>query len=283
MMSGRKTGPLAGAGFENIAITTRERGTPPAAAQALKLAARGIPSFPCRADKRPACLHGFRDATAEPEAVCELWRRYPGELVGIPTGAASRLDVLDLDLTRHAEAAEWWAEHRERLPATRIHHTRSGGLHVWFRHRDGMRCWTARPVPGVDGRADGGYVVAWALLGGEVVSDAEPTPWPQWLLDLVLPPSPPPLPPRRPIAITGDRARRYALGALRNACERVASAGEGRRNVKLYGQVKDMCAFPELSAREIADALAIVATSVGLSERETALTIASALRAGGAR
>ena len=129
------------------------------AASALGAAvALGLPAFPCRPDKAPACPHGFHDATADPCALRELWRRHPAPLVGVPTGAASGVDALDIDAPRHPEAAEWWARHHRRLPATRTHRTRSGGLHVLFEHAAGMRCWTGRPVSGIDGRADGGYI-----------------------------------------------------------------------------------------------------------------------------
>jgi len=53
---------------------------------------------------------------------------YPGELVGVPNGEVSGYSVLDVDLSKHPEADVWLAAHRARLPATRIHRTRSGGL-----------------------------------------------------------------------------------------------------------------------------------------------------------
>ena len=45
---------------------------------ALKLAAAGMAVFPCLADKRPATPHGFNDASADCDALRELWRKCPG-------------------------------------------------------------------------------------------------------------------------------------------------------------------------------------------------------------
>src|SRR5262249_12053469 len=118
-----------------------------------------LPAFPLRIDKRPACPRGFHAATIAPLGLRELWRRYPGPLVGVPTGERSGLDVLDIDAPRHPEAAEWLTAHLDRLPLTRIPRTRSGGLHLLYLHAAGLRCWTSRPVSGIDGRGDGGYIV----------------------------------------------------------------------------------------------------------------------------
>src|SRR5271168_3008733 len=91
------------------------------------------------------------------QLLCALWRRYPAPLVGVSTGEPSGIDALDLD-AKHPEAAQWWTANRHRLPTTR---TRSGGLHLIFRHQPGVRCWIGRPVPGVDGRGDGGFAIWW--------------------------------------------------------------------------------------------------------------------------
>ena len=57
---------------------------------ALKLARVGlIPSFPCLPDKRPACPHGLKDASKDPEQIWFDHRRRAGEALrrGLCIGA----------------------------------------------------------------------------------------------------------------------------------------------------------------------------------------------------
>src|ERR1700726_1890053 len=86
------------------------------------LVAQGLRCFPCRADKTPATPRGYKDASSMRETVEELWRRFPGPLIGIPTGEMSGFDVLDID-PQHG-GAKWFAEHKSLLPPTRVHQTR---------------------------------------------------------------------------------------------------------------------------------------------------------------
>jgi hypothetical protein len=244
-----------------------------------------LPVFPCRGeDKRPTCPHGFHDAAAEPAAIRRLWRRWPGPLVGVPTGEASGFDVLDVDGPRHPDGAEWYAARRDRLPATRVHRTRSGGLHVLFRHRPGMRCWAGRPVPGIDGRSDGGYVVWWPATGLPVPCDSRPAPWPDWLAEelALLPTRRLPAPPR--IIEVGRDSRAYCAAALQNAVRRIATAPIGNRNAELnreaYG-IGRVVAAGWLDGQEAADALAAAAVAAGLQWREIEATLRSAFRARG--
>src|SRR5262249_30736150 len=106
---------------------------------ALDLAAQGVPAFPCSDLKRPTCPGGFKSATKDAERLVTLWTAHPGTQVGVPTGEASGLLVLDVD-AKHAAARRWWAEVRSELPPTRTHRTRSGGLHLVFRHVPGVKC-----------------------------------------------------------------------------------------------------------------------------------------------
>ena len=253
---------------------------------ALVLAAEGLKCFPCSPNKRPATPHGFLEASDDPATLRELWSEHPGELVGIATGSASGIDALDLD-AKHASARVWWIENRRQVPETRTHRTRSRGLHLLFQHAPGLRCWTGRPVVGIDGRSDGGYVIWWPATGLPVLSDAPPTPWPKWLLDELSSPSAP-APPAvwNPLGCpTRYRvASRYASAALQHAADRVTLAPTGSRNATLNAQaygIGRLVAAGLLDGQEVADTLAMAAVAAGLAPQEIARTLGSALRARG--
>jgi hypothetical protein len=67
-------------------------------------------------------------------------------------------DALDLD-KGHPKANVWWVENRHRLPETHTHRTRSGGLHLLFRHTPRLRGTAGRIAPDIDRRGDGGYLI----------------------------------------------------------------------------------------------------------------------------
>jgi hypothetical protein len=127
-----------------------------------------LPVFPCSLNKRPLTAGGFRAAEKiEPPG---FW-----PLVGVPTGAASGFDVLDID----PDGLPWLTEHP--LP-TRKHRT-PRGWHLLFRHADGVRCSAGRIARGVDVRAEGGFVIWWPREGLEV--SGEVGEWPGEILRLV--------------------------------------------------------------------------------------------------
>lgn len=150
---------------------------------ALDLAARGIPCFPCLESKAPACAGGFKAASTDPDTVRRLFAS-GAPLIGVPTGEASGLDVLDTDPRNGCGA--WLAAHEHLIPLTRIHATRSGGMHMLFRHRPGLRSSAggdSGPRAGIDVKADGGYIIWWPAAGCQVVMDEDPATWPAALLD----------------------------------------------------------------------------------------------------
>lgn len=143
---------------------------------------RDLPRFPCYPDKRPACGDWPKDASANPAQVAAMWNGRVGLLIAVPTGPPSGLAVLDVDL----DGMEWLAVHRERLPPTREHVTRSGGRHLVYRHREGLRNSQSVIAPGVDVRAEGGYVVWWPSEGLSVERPDLLAEWPDWLFDAAM-------------------------------------------------------------------------------------------------
>lgn len=262
--------------------------TQTALSAALRLAQRGSPVVPFDARrKRPVTARGLKDATTD-ETVIRTWFARPGLVPAIVTGSASGIDVLDLDTSKHPEARQWLAENEAGLPPTFACASQSGGRHIWFKHRTGLRSSTARPVIGVDVKADGGTAIAWFSIGCPIVARAPLADWPDWLLEAIAPPPRPTYAPPPPAVWCGNdrRARRYAEAALANAIRRVATAAPGSRNATLNGQafaLSRLASDGSLAPSEIAFALAAAATAAGLDGREVSATIRSALRAGGGR
>jgi len=138
-----------------------------------------VPTFTLSDNKRPCVEGGFKAATTDRDTLARMHADPRVRFVGIPTGATSGFDVLDIDVAKGG--LEWWEANKHRIPVTLIQHTRSGGLHVYFLHALGLRNSASKIAPGVDIRADGGYVVDWRAAGFHC--DPHPiAPWPPDLL-----------------------------------------------------------------------------------------------------
>lgn len=136
----------------------------PLAAAALQYAKHGVPVFPCLpGGKKPLTGHGFLDASTDPLAVRRWWVRWPHANIGLPTGAASGADVIDIDV--HAAPGP---QSYDRADAAGLVNgwlaqvqTPSGGMHAYHPTRPGCRqpSWQAAAA-GIDFRGTGGYIVA---------------------------------------------------------------------------------------------------------------------------
>jgi hypothetical protein len=130
--------------------------------------------FPCNADKTPRLKEWQR----------KLFQWQPwtfAELVGAQTGSANGFDILDVD-TYKAAGAAWYDANKNKLPITRVHETRQGGKHFFFRHAPGLRGSEGRIAKGVDVRADGNFVIWWPRERYPV-DDLPIADWPAWLLE----------------------------------------------------------------------------------------------------
>jgi Bifunctional DNA primase/polymerase, N-terminal len=237
---------------------------------ALTLGSMGLPCFPCAGSKKPTCPHGHLDATRDPQGIRDLWARYPGPLTGVRTGAESGFDVLDVD-PKHPEAVDWCRSHPARLPRTRVHTTRSGGIHVLLRHAVGLRCSNSRIARGIDVRADGGYIIWWPATGLPLMLDAPLADWPEWLLELLMPASQPMV----PRVVVADSH------ALSQIVRRLARAHEGERNAIAFWaacRAGEMVASRLLDAESATAIIAEAATLAGLPYSEAERTARSGIR-----
>jgi hypothetical protein len=146
---------------------------------ALSLAKQGVPVFACGTNKRPLTENGFHDASTDPTTIARQFANPAATLIGIPTGEASGIDVLDLD----PASQKWFADNMLRFEPTRTHRTRrDGGFHLLYRHTPGLTCSAGQIAEGVDLRSSGGYAVWWPAAGVPLHDDSPIADMPAWLL-----------------------------------------------------------------------------------------------------
>ena len=154
--------------------------------EAAMLIPEGVPVFPLKQDKRPYTTHGHKDATTD-AAQIEAWgRRWPDAMVGVPTGVASGIFVLDVDVKSGKDGFKTMREKGWTLPPTRSHRTRNGGgAHYLFRLPQGvtLRSSASKLGDGLDTRGEGGYIVWWPAHGGEVENPDLIADIPDFILD----------------------------------------------------------------------------------------------------
>jgi Bifunctional DNA primase/polymerase, N-terminal len=124
----------------------------------------GLPCFPCNTeDKSPLTRNGFKDASAEPAIVRAMFAPHKDCLIGVPCGEIAGFDALDVDPRNGG--GQWYEQNKPNLPETRVHNTRSGGLHIFFKWLPGLGPSSGKIAPGIDIRANGSYVIWWAAHG----------------------------------------------------------------------------------------------------------------------
>lgn len=242
--------------------------------------------------KHPRTVRGLHQASTDEGRIRGWWSRWPHANIGVATGAASGLLVLDVDLPDGPRSlAELQARHGP-LPATCEQRTGSGGRQLLFAHPDTPVRNRARVVPGIDVRGDGGYVVVPPSLhvaghAYQWTARTPPAPAPSWLLAMLDRTRTSEHRPRRevprPARPAGGQAERYAAAAMNDELARLAAAVEGTRNATLNRaafSLGQLVAAGVLDHDHVTSELERVATDLGLGEREIQRTVASGLGAG---
>ena len=267
-----------------LAALIRADGAPGLALAARNLASAGVPVFPCLVEgKRPLTRRGFLDASSDAAQVAAWWSRTPNANIGIPTGGASGVVVVDVDVHGPTDGRVAWKRAADAglvSGAGLLVRTPTGGMHAYFPATPGreQRSWQAAAA-GVDFRGDCGYIIAppsqrtidgrtkryrvadIAALSVGPVDAAR-------LRDLLDP---------RPAAPARPSGGEVAADAERLAAW-VSGRGEGERNRSLFWAA---CRLAEngTSPGDALNALGAAAHSAGLSDREITTTVRSAYRA----
>ena len=145
---------------------------------AVRFAARGWAVLPCHTPvnggcscsktdcsapgKHPRLVNGLNGASTDRAAIEQWWNRWPEANLGIRTGEASGLVVVDIDRRSGGDRTlSQLVDQHDKLPSTLAVRT-GDGVHLYFAHPG----WPVRNDagrrlgPGIDVRGEGGYVLA---------------------------------------------------------------------------------------------------------------------------
>lgn len=167
--------------------------TNPLLAAALAYAARGWLVFPCLPrSKKPATLHGFKDATTDPKIINGWWLGNPDCNIGVATGEKSGLFVLDLDCYKAGSHQELLDQLGGPIPDTPTAATGGGGYQYFLDYPKGSNLTISGGKLGafIDTRGEGGYVVVAPSIhpSGQAYRWSEfeelpPAPTPGWVVE----------------------------------------------------------------------------------------------------
>ncbi|NJO38610.1 MAG: bifunctional DNA primase/polymerase [Rhizobiales bacterium] len=240
---------------------------------ALGYAQLGIAVLPMRTgEKIPQTCHGSRDASKDPGQISRWWGRWPKSDLALACGMISGFDALDVDRQHGGiEALAELIDVHGALPETSRQQTPSGGFHLLFRHRPGLKNRSGgqgcAPL-GLDCRTSGAMIKAAPAPGYRWTRFLDPAslpPWPDWLAVFYLDDEgrnparfePPAIALATPAQ--ADQAVRYVAGAIAGIAEEIACAVPGCQQATLNGASfragRLHAAAPTLSLDEIAETL----------------------------
>ena len=262
---------------------------------AVWIASMGFAVFPLQPRQKTPYpgSRGCLDATVDTEQVSWWWRSRPASNIGIATGAASHLLVVDLDGIEATEAWNKLTPGRENSETITVHTLRPGGLHRWYSTELDIPNTTGKVASKIDTRGHHGYVLAPPSIGpdgsayrwgtGDLIADL-----PEWLREMIAPPPPSPRPRRQRRLADGevtDAGSRRWIGVL----DELEATKPGRRHAVLYWASRIGGAMIDaglVSSSVVEASLLCAADGLGLiaedGERNVVATIRQGVEKGGA-
>lgn len=229
--------------------------------------------------KVPLTGHGFKDATRDPKAIRDWWMNEPNANIGVSTGASG---VVVVDLDGPEGIASWSALCARHGYAQTLTSTTPRGTHLWFKApATEVRNSASRLGPGIDVRAEGGYVVGppsirpegtyrWSAWGSFMAL-------PDWIVQ-ELKPKPVEKPAiKTPVVAVNPGS---PIGTLGGLIRTVVEAPVGQRNTILNWasyHAGEHIRAGRLPLESTVAALMEAGRGAGLGELEITKTIASAL------
>ncbi len=152
--------------------------------------------------KHPVTKKGFHSATTDKATIRKWYARFPKANVGIITGTASGLVVLDVDAGEGRDGEDslnYLSEKHGPLLSTVEGRTGDGGRHIFFAHPGGRIPSKVAIAPGLDVRGDGSFVVAppslhasgrrYKWIPERAPGEVGLAPLPPWLIEMLQAPS----------------------------------------------------------------------------------------------
>ncbi|GAB3053614.1 bifunctional DNA primase/polymerase [Micromonospora schwarzwaldensis] len=282
-------------------------------AAALDYAAHGWPVFMLARSKRPIancptctdpgpdhdreacpCLtcHGFYAATTHPDRITAIIDAVPTGQLALRTGAPSGTVVVDVDPAHGGRDTLNTLIERGLLPPTAYVVTGSGGLHLYYQHPgQPVTCSQGKSGqglgPGVDVKADGGYVVLPPSIHPRTgrpyrwAPDREMKEMPPALVTACRPaaPAPTPVPAHTPTSTRPAGGISFPDRLLAAHLQAVANAPKGTRRPTLYGAARGVARMVLADAISRDDAEAAL-TTAGRQAEQTDRDIRAAIRDG---
>jgi hypothetical protein len=215
-------------------------------------AGKKCPAIPNRAGGQ-----GHKDATRDLDQIERWWGgKYRNALIGMPTGLASGLIILDLDCKGGKNGFHLLADHYQLydLPETPRVFTRSAGEHVYFAYDGKVEIRNSEGQyglgPGGDIRGEGGWAVLPCAGSGYAwhsqfnLETVAPMPAPAWLAHKT----------RHQRSTGNSRGFASPEAILDGAVSNIGKAGPGARHAAIMTEVYTIAGLAAAERLDAADA-----------------------------
>jgi bifunctional DNA primase/polymerase-like protein/primase-like protein len=151
----------------------------------------GYSVIPIRKDKKPYIKwEKYQSGRADQNQIRGWWEKWPFANIGLVTGEASGIDVVDCDSEQGRDAINEFLPDSHIVPISKT----PKGWHYFFSHKTGLAN-SVRVITDCDLRTTGGYIIvppskngagkSYAWMSGLSIAKVDPAPMPEMLFDIL--------------------------------------------------------------------------------------------------